>query len=619
MKPTTFFLGTAWLILLLTLSANSALAERPADLHKRLKDPSPSVRKQAALTLAEANDADAIPVLIDLLAELPAEERRPIEETLTAFAGEWTPRLQFETDDAISRGIRRDAWASWWRRCDGAALLALLGEHTLTPEKRRKVEALVTQLGSGDFKLRENASEQLLAYHRLVLPRLRQAIAHRDAEVAQRAKRLIERIESGPARRLPLAALRLLALRKPPASIEALLAYLPFADDAMREEEVRKALVTLAARNGKPDAALQRALADASPKVRAVAAEVLIEGGSIEGRTAVRQLLAGDVPSVRLRAALALTRAGEREGISVLIDLLPLLSADESGQAEDVLYPLADDAAAEMPEDAKKRSAVWAAWWKANARRIEPSRLRAAPWLDYTVICDNFNNRVFEIDRRGRQRWAIDNVGNPLDAVVLTGQRVLIAETRANRVTERDFHGKILWQKPIVSPVNVQRLSNGHTFIATSHNAIVEVNGEGKEIYSLHNIPGSVMAARRARDGRIVCLTADGQCRILDESGRQLKKFAAGHEGNSIGGIDLRPNGHILIACNEGGKVVEFDEEGRQLRSMDAPGIVTASHLPNGRLLAAMRNPRHIYELDGSGNIVWEYKGAGNNYRARRR
>lgn len=58
-----------------------------------------------------------------------------------------------------------------------------------------------------------------------------------------------------------------------------------------------------------------------------VAVEALIAGGGSEGRAAVRRLLQEDAPFVRLRAALALGRAGEREGVSVLIDLLPLLTA----------------------------------------------------------------------------------------------------------------------------------------------------------------------------------------------------------------------------------------------------------------------------------------------------
>src|SRR5579871_2212159 len=48
-------------------------SEQVPDVRKLLKDPSAAVRLRAAKALAEANDAEAIPVLIDLLAELSAE------------------------------------------------------------------------------------------------------------------------------------------------------------------------------------------------------------------------------------------------------------------------------------------------------------------------------------------------------------------------------------------------------------------------------------------------------------------------------------------------------------------------------------------------------------------
>ncbi|MHB1421677.1 MAG: hypothetical protein ACYC3I_00495 [Gemmataceae bacterium] len=119
----------------------------------------------AAQALAQANDADAIPVLIDLLLDLPAEERRTVEEFLTNMAGEWAPVEELASEDRIARKIRRDAWMVWWRNTDGPALLAVVRDHTLKPEQRE------------------------------------------------------------PSRSLPAAAPRLLALRKPEGAVEALLAY----------------------------------------------------------------------------------------------------------------------------------------------------------------------------------------------------------------------------------------------------------------------------------------------------------------------------------------------------------------------------------------------------------
>jgi hypothetical protein len=201
--------------------------------------------------------------------------------------------------------------------------------------------------------------------------------------------------------------------------------------------------------------------------------------------------------------------------------------------------------------------------------------------------------------------------------VLLPGRRVLIAEHQANRVTERDFQGKILWQKEVSAPVNVQRLPKGHTFIAGYGGPILEVDRAGKEIYSINNVPGRVAAARRSRRGAIVCLTQDRRCLRLDTTGRQLGSFA-GNDASNGGNLDLLPNGHVLIAQNASGAVVEYDDEGKRVRQWVVPDVRTASPLPNGNLLVA--DGKNVRELDRTGKIVWEFKGEGPGiYRARRR
>jgi HEAT repeat protein len=610
--------------LLILVVALSSARSQTADLRKQLKDPAPAVRKQAALKLAEANDAEAIPVLIDLLAELPAEERRSVEDFLTKLAGEWAPLGELASEDRIARKIRRDAWMVWWRNTDGDALLAVVRAHTLTPELRRQINEHIVKLGDDDFSIREAATKDLFDIGRMTLPQLRQASKDHDLELSRRARDLIERIEREPSRSLPAAVVRLLALRKPSGAIEALLAYLPLAEEDNRSDDIKNALALLALRDGKLDAALVRALADDVPQLRALAAEALAQGGGKAGCQAVRKLLQDDVAIVRLRAALALTQSGDKDAVPVLIDLLAELPDEQSGPAEAALYQLAGDAPPKMPHDANggvknKRRDVWAAWWKDNNSRIDLSRLRAHTFLNHTVICDNFGGRVFEIDRDGKELWSIGGLQIPLDAVVLPGNRVLIAEYRANRVAERDFKGRILWQKTIVGPVNAQRLPNGNTFIATEHGPIVEVDRSGKALYSIPAVPGNLLAAYRRSGGDIVCKTADGMCRFLDTSGKQLKSFAAGHDAQSTAGLDVAANGHFLITRQAAGKVVEFDRNGKSVLEWSAAPVGCASLTPSGHVLIPDYQNQRVYEKDRAGKIVWEYKGNGHFIRARRR
>lgn len=613
-------------VLLVTVSlAYLAQAEQPLDLRQRLKDPSPTVRKHAALTLAEANEAEAIPVLIDLLAELPADERRPVEAYLTKLAGEWAPVGQVKGEDKIARKIRRDAWMAWWRNTDGAAMLALIGEHTLTPQLRHTVKERIGKLGDDDFSTREAATKELFDLGRVTLPQLREAIKNSDLEIVQRARYLIRRIEQEPLRNLPSVAVRLLALRKPPGAVEALLSYLPLAEEEKLTDEVKKSLALLAVRDGKLDSALVRALADDLPLLRAVVAETLVKNGGKEGHAVVRPLLKDKTPSVRLRVALALVGAGERQAVPVLIDLLPVVSDEQIGQIEDVLIQLAGDSAPETPwgtqeADKQKSRATWASWWKANGERIDLTRLVVRPWYSYTLLCDSSRNRVFEIDRYGKERWAVEGVPFPVDAWVVGGHRILIAEWMGRKISERDFQGKVLWSLGVASqPVNVQRLANGHTFIATV-NQIQEVDRAGKEVYTIKNVVGGITAAYRAPDGRIICLAGHGrQCILMDTSGNRLTGFPSNRDGSWTSGIDLLANGHILITQPNRNKVAEYDTDGKLIVEVNAPMATTATGLPNGHFLIASSSHHRAFEVDRSGKVVWEYKTGGNLFRARRR
>ncbi len=590
-----------------------------------LADPTPAVRLRAAVALAEAQDAGAVPVLIDLLADLAPGPRAEAEECLQELAGEWTPGVAARGEDEVSRRIRRDAWAAWWRHTDGPALLAALRKRTLSAADRDRVRDLIRRLGHEDFAVREKATADLVALGTMALPLLQQARTSSDPEVARRADECLRRIEHDPAGRLPVAALRLLALRKPAGVVEALLAYLPCAEDESMAAEAQAVLAALAQRDGRPEPVLARALEDPEPLVRGAAAEALARGGGPVGRQAAGKLLRDADAGVRLRAAVALAGAGDREAVPVLIDLIAGLPAERAAQAEDFLREIAGDKAPAPAEGTgeaarKKRRDAWAAWWKEHGATAELGRTEAGrPWLGCTLVIGHASNRVVELGRDGKPRWSIEGLAGPVDAFVLGHNRVLIAEYGGRRVTERDFKGNVVWHKDGLAgnPVNVQRLSNGHTFIATE-GQLLEVDRSGKEICTIGNI-GSITAAYKTRSGPIVCLTQAGQCVRLDSTGKQLKSFPSNRQPHWTSGLDLLPNGNILITQPDRGKVALVDGEGRVRAEYDTPGVITATALPNGHVLAAIGEGHRVAEVDRRGKVVWEHKDGNEAFRARRR
>jgi HEAT repeat protein len=598
----------------------------PPAVRALLQDPKTVVRQRVALALLDRQDLDAVPVLIDLLGELPAGQRRPVEEALQQLAGEWAPTPPLPGDDAVSRRIRRDAWAGWWRHTDGPALLAEFRQRTLGPDDLDKLLGLLKALDADTPDARQKAAGELVAFGPYAVGLIREAsktAAGEKLRLLEEAQRLIALKEARP---LPAAAARLVALRKPDGAAAALLAYLPFAEDEGMTAELHSALTALAARDGKADPAVVRALDDPLPLRRTIAAEALCRVAGPEERSALHKLLRDADPVVRLRVALALTSAKDKEAVPVLIDLLAELPAGQEWQAQEPLFLLAgDDAPKEAPgadaESRKKCRDAWAAWWKQNGEKVDLARLDGpARLLGYTLLVLVNNNsvgRVVELGRDGKPRWQIDNLQYPVDAWMLGSNRVLIGEWNGRRVTERDLKGNVLWEKNNLpgQVTNCQRLANGNTFVATD-SAVLEVDRTGKVVFS-HNV--GLIAGYKSANGLITCLTNDGRCLRLDPSGKEVKSFPSGRGPSWTSGIDVLPNGNVLVSQTDRNKVAELNSDGKTVWQADAPGITTATRLPNGHTLVASHNMSSVTELDRSGKVVWEHKDTLHVFRARRR
>jgi HEAT repeat protein len=501
---------------------------------------------------------------------------------------------------------------------DGPALLAFLRKRTLTPRDRDELERLVRQLGDPSYKARQKATAALVARGSLAAAALEKAARDSDPEVARRAEEALRRIgqqDRGPA--VTLAAVRVLAARKPPAAAETLLAFLPFAENSAVADEVVDSLGGLAARGGKPEPVLVAALKDAAPVKRAAAAEALCRAGLLPRVPAVRKLLTDADGAVRLRAALALAAAGEKKAVSVLIDLLAELPPDQAYAAQDFLYRLAEDDSPAVPlgrdgEGRRKCRDAWKEWYRRHGARADLARLGAAPRLrGYTMLVLLDAGKVLERDASGKQLWEIDGLEFPLDVQRLPGGRLLVAEHNANRVTERDRKGRVLWQKRIAQPIMAQRLPGGHTFIAT-RNDLVEVDRAGKELFR-YTPPGGELLMRAAKlpGGELVYVSQDQfgatRCVRLDAGKRQLASFAV-HVGTYGGRIDVLPRRHLLIPEMAYNRVTEYDASGTPVRRVRVQQPVAVVQLPGGNLLVTMYNGNRALELDKDGDIVAEFR-----------
>lgn len=504
---------------------------------------------------------------------------------------------------------------------DGPELVAYLRQRTVAGNDRQRIETLIERLGDPVYAVRERATADLIASGLPAVTLLRRAAdTQEDIEIARRAERCLSAIERVPSAALSSAVARTIAKRKPEGAVEALLAYLPLADDESVADEVRDALAAMALTGAKPDPLLVRALNDPQPVRRAAAAEALIRTRRPEVVATARSVLKDRNLDVRLRTGLALvTYARDKESVPALIDLLTDLPQGSGWRAEEVLIRLAGDSAPQVSlgDDPDARKACrdrWLAWWEKNRDSVDLARLEGSPaMLGHTLLVLRHPNglagQVVEINDKQAVVWKIDGLQQPMDAAVVGKDRVLIAEFTHHNVTERDFNGKSIWTKGVMQPLSIQRLPDGHTIVVT-RGQVVEWDQSQRDVFMIQRRTADIVAACKARTGEVVLITQAGACvRIDPKTKKEISPpFSLG--GQSIygyGAVEVLPNGHILTTLPQG--VAEFDATGKQVWQADYSRPSSVQRLPNGNtLVCTSQPPREVAELDRNGRVVWKYQ-----------
>jgi outer membrane protein assembly factor BamB len=243
--------------------------------------------------------------------------------------------------------------------------------------------------------------------------------------------------------------------------------------------------------------------------------------------------------------------------------------------------------------------------------------------LTLVVVYDGYGSgqgQVWEFDTAHNKRWGIDrNLQGPIDAQVLPGNRVLLAEYNGQRVSERDLTGKILWEHRVEgNPVACQRLANGNTFIATL-NAIMEVLPNKKTRYTYPVPQNQVTYAHKLRNGQIYYVSSNGVLTVLDsKDGKEIRHFKVGSSTEWLS-FELLPGGNILVPQQSSNQIFEYRSDGTVVTSERAPTAYSAVRLPNGNTLACSMNTSSLFELNRTGAVVWKDPLQGRPFRVRRR
>jgi HEAT repeat protein len=591
-------------------------AERTA-VRRLLKDPKPTVRMFAALSLSELHEAEAMTVLIDLIAELPPEGRKRVEEYLTELAGEWAVKTP-QGSDTVSGRLRRELWSAWWHGLDDNQLLDEFRNRTLTEQERGHALELIGKFRDPSPDIRAKAAEDIIGMGPRIASLLRQIMDRRDAgpnndQVAELVRQCLSAIEGGSSKPLPEAAPRLLALRRPRGTIETLLAYIPVAESDTIGAQIIDLLATVGCSDGKGYPALVGALQDKESVRRAAAAVALCKGKADEELPEVRKLLADGDPTVRLRAAVALAHSGDKNAVPVLIALLGELSLDQVWEAEDLLATLAGDAAPNqrVGNDKASRAATvdaWKAWWRKEEKKVDLAKLnQAGQRSSLLLVVEMQGGRILEVSRDGRIRWQVQGLQWPWDAEVCRNGNIFVTQQNTNHVSMWSRQGKELWKSPCNMPFYCQQLRNGNIFVACRQQ-ISEFDINGKEISSTQLAHLNwIVGGYKYPNGHIGLISQQGQYVRLDASGKQVKSYQLNLPGAVLTNAEVLPGDRVLAALNTS-RVAEYNDQGKAVWESNVNNPAFPHRLPNGHTLVAQNGMNHLYELDRKGKIITEKK-----------
>jgi HEAT repeat protein len=518
---------------------------------------------------------------------------------------------------------------------DGKALLDYFRKRLSLDTDPKRIQKLIEDLDDDDFEVREKASSGLVELGVRALIPLRQAEADKEnVEVSRRAEKCRILIEGEAGAAVSAAAARQVARKKVGGAAEVLLKYLPFAEDDNVAEEIRNALVVVGVDKGKPGDIILKALEDKQKEKRAAAAEVLCRANVKDQFPAVRKLLKDKEAIVRLRAALGLIPHKETAAVPILIETFKHLDEKDAWQGENLLFDLAGEdaptvALGDTAESRTKCAEEWAAWWKKNGAKVDLAKVgKPAVLLGYTIICqmDRFwkggrqQGKVYELDANKKVRWTIDNLNYPVDAQMIGKDKVLICEYQGRQVTVRDLKGKVEWTKGVNGwPIGAERLRNGNTFIVMQ-NELLEVDKDGKEVWKYQRFNHDITRAKKLRNGDVAFITNQGLFVRMNKDKKELKTFNVGGWFNVFGGLEVLPNGRVLVPNNQFSKVSEYTQDGKIVWEAKNLQFPTSAHrLPNGQTIVSSQNNSKIIVLDRKGKEVWSHTADGMVYMARRR
>lgn len=212
--------------------------------------------------------------------------------------------------------------------------------------------------------------------------------------------------------------------------------------------------------------------------------------------------------------------------------------------------------------------------------------------------------------------WTGATLAAPETMVGRAGYEFLTADVDTHAVTRYNRDGQPIWVYDKVQAIDAWLLPGGDVWIAYLPSGLTGGKGGVRRVAADKStrfdlpLADELMSCQPLPDGHLLIAECDaGRITEIDGDGKRLKSFelvAKGLGHRTVRQIRLTPQGTIL-ACECYSNILrEYDREGKKLAEWKLPMAYCAYRLANGNTLISGYRPAHLVEVDPAGKVVWE-------------
>ncbi len=469
----------------------------------------------------------------------------------------------------------------------GKAVFAYLRQMHPTEDQNRKARRLIEQLGSEQWKQREDATEALMSMPYFPAELLNKAAENEDLETAARASEIL-RARRGEVSGVLQSLIRTIGKHKWKGSVDVLIESVALCPDDITRQLLSQELMKVA--QARHADRLRKAVKDALPATKRILLPGLAVSLGAEGVKELYPLLKSKDPELKLAAAMAIANVGDRGCLGPLVELLDSESLAVRTRACQTLRLLTRTYHEYSPyaDKSGRREGVkaWREWvdGKGNSAKLHfPLHVASGGRGNLNgnvLIAYGYQNKVTEYDPSGKEVWS-HNAQGVWAAEKLPGGDVLISAYSENKLLVVNRQGKRTWEYNC-NCLNAEPLPNGNFIVADySGSRAFEITREKKVVWE-YKTPSSCSDVQRLPNGNTLVAIMNNSVKEVDPKGKVVWEYA---NAKSPYGIERLANGNTLIAELGSNRVIEVNPQKKIVWSYNIPNPADAYRLSNGNTL----------------------------------